>query len=141
MNPRLVEPGFVVACLHADSPARPGKDESGDDGEAQRARRHGKGHDIERPGPCASEASGSAPCGKDVSSMFMRVNSKCADQVRPPPGPWKGWTQGLKLWLPLRAGEVGVRGALRGVESVRHTGGREKVGGSAAAPLARGSAF
>ena len=31
MNPRLVEPGFVVVCLHADVPARPGKDENGED--------------------------------------------------------------------------------------------------------------
>ena len=28
MNPRLVEPGFAVVCLHADVPARPGKDEN-----------------------------------------------------------------------------------------------------------------
>ena len=31
MNPRLVEPGFAVVCLHADVPARPGKDENGED--------------------------------------------------------------------------------------------------------------
>jgi hypothetical protein len=35
MNPRLVEPGFVVVCLHVDVPARPGKDENGED-ETQR---------------------------------------------------------------------------------------------------------
>jgi hypothetical protein len=40
MNPRLVEPGFVVVCLHVDGPARPGKDEGGDGDEAQRQRRH-----------------------------------------------------------------------------------------------------
>jgi len=40
MNPRLVEPGFVVVCLDVDVPARPGKDENGED-EAQRQRRHG----------------------------------------------------------------------------------------------------
>ena len=34
MNPRLIEPGFVVVCLDADL-ARPGKDENGED-EAQR---------------------------------------------------------------------------------------------------------
>jgi hypothetical protein len=31
MNPRLVEPGFVLACLHANVPGRPGKDENGGD--------------------------------------------------------------------------------------------------------------
>ena len=31
MNPRLVEPGFAVVCLHADVPARPGKDENRED--------------------------------------------------------------------------------------------------------------
>ena len=41
MNPRLVEPGFAVVCLHADVPARPGKDENGED-DAQVARQHGK---------------------------------------------------------------------------------------------------
>ena len=40
MNPRLVEPGFVVVCLHADVPARPGQDENGED-DAQAPRRHG----------------------------------------------------------------------------------------------------
>jgi hypothetical protein len=34
MNPQLVEPGFVVVCLHDVGPARPGKDEGGGD-EAQ----------------------------------------------------------------------------------------------------------
>jgi hypothetical protein len=29
MNPRLVEPGFVVARLDADVPARPGNDQDG----------------------------------------------------------------------------------------------------------------
>ena len=55
MNPRLVEPGFAVVCLHADVPARPGKDENGED-DAQVARQHGRrqdtctaGHDA-RPG-------------------------------------------------------------------------------------------
>jgi hypothetical protein len=43
MNPRLVEPGFAVACLHAVVPARPGKDENGDD-DAQAQRRHGMGN-------------------------------------------------------------------------------------------------
>ena len=33
MTPRLVEPGFAVACLHADVPARPGKDQD-DENEA-----------------------------------------------------------------------------------------------------------
>ena len=37
MNPRLVEPGFAIVCLHADVPARPGKDENGQD-EAQATR-------------------------------------------------------------------------------------------------------
>jgi hypothetical protein len=48
MNPRLVEPGFAVVCLHAGVPARPGKDENGDD-EAQAGRRHGKRQDTRRP--------------------------------------------------------------------------------------------
>ena len=39
MNPRLVEPGFAVACLHADVPARPGKDQD-DENEAQGGGRH-----------------------------------------------------------------------------------------------------
>src|SRR5580704_19668092 len=43
MNPRLVEPGFVVVCLHADVPARPGQDENGED-EASAPRRHGRKH-------------------------------------------------------------------------------------------------
>jgi hypothetical protein len=46
MNPRLVEPGFVVVQLHAGGPARPGKDEDGDD-EAQRGR-HVRRHDTGR---------------------------------------------------------------------------------------------
>jgi len=41
MNPRLVEPGFAVACLHADVPARPGKDQD-DENEAQGGGRHVK---------------------------------------------------------------------------------------------------
>jgi hypothetical protein len=40
VNPRLVEPGFAVVFLHADVPARPGKDEYGQD-DAQEAGRHG----------------------------------------------------------------------------------------------------
>ena len=39
MNPRLVEPGFAVVCLHADVPARPGKDQD-DENEAQGGGRH-----------------------------------------------------------------------------------------------------
>jgi len=39
MNPRLVEPGFAVVCLHADVPARPGKDQD-DEGQAQEAGQH-----------------------------------------------------------------------------------------------------
>jgi hypothetical protein len=39
MNPRLVEPGFAVVCLHADVPARPGKDQD-DETEAQGERQH-----------------------------------------------------------------------------------------------------
>jgi hypothetical protein len=39
MNPRLVEPGSVVVRLHANVPARPGKDDDGDD--EQVAGRHG----------------------------------------------------------------------------------------------------
>jgi hypothetical protein len=45
MNPRLVEPGFVVGCLHADVPARPGKDENGNDDE-KHTRRHVENHDT-----------------------------------------------------------------------------------------------
>jgi hypothetical protein len=45
MNPRLVEPGFVVVCLHADVPARPGKDEDGEDDE-QGPRQHGRRQDT-----------------------------------------------------------------------------------------------
>jgi hypothetical protein len=41
MNPRLVEPGFAVVCLHADVPVRPGKDENRED-DAQVARQHGR---------------------------------------------------------------------------------------------------
>ena len=41
MNPRLVEPGFVVVSLHADVPARPGKDEKREN-DAEVARHHGK---------------------------------------------------------------------------------------------------
>jgi hypothetical protein len=37
MNPRLVEPGFVVACLHADVPARPGNGQD-DQNDAQAPR-------------------------------------------------------------------------------------------------------
>jgi hypothetical protein len=58
MNPRLVEPGFVAACLHVDGPARPGKDENGED-EAQQSRRHGKRDDTETMG--AAQARGSVP--------------------------------------------------------------------------------
>jgi PadR family transcriptional regulator PadR len=43
MNPRLVEPGFIVVCLHVDGPARPGKDEYGDE-DAKRQRRHGSAY-------------------------------------------------------------------------------------------------
>ena len=39
MNPRLVEPGFAVVCLHADVPARPGKDQDYEN-EAQDERQH-----------------------------------------------------------------------------------------------------
>ena len=39
MNPRLVEPGFAVVCLHADVPARPGKNQD-DENEAQGGGRH-----------------------------------------------------------------------------------------------------
>jgi len=38
-EPAALEPGFVVVCLHVDVPARPGKDENGED-ETQRLRRH-----------------------------------------------------------------------------------------------------
>jgi hypothetical protein len=31
MNPRLVEPGFVVVWLYATVPARPGQDDDGDE--------------------------------------------------------------------------------------------------------------
>jgi len=41
MNPRLVEPGFAVVCLHADVPARPSKDENRED-DAEVARQHGR---------------------------------------------------------------------------------------------------
>ena len=41
MNPRLVEPGFAIVCLHADVPARPDKDENRED-DAQVTRQHGK---------------------------------------------------------------------------------------------------
>ena len=41
MNPRLVEPGFAVVSLHADVPARPGKDGNRVD-DAEVARHHGK---------------------------------------------------------------------------------------------------
>jgi hypothetical protein len=56
MNPRLVEPGFVAACLHVDGPARPGQDENGED-EAQQSRRHGRKDDTGTRG--AAQARGS----------------------------------------------------------------------------------
>ena len=48
MNPRLVEPGFAVVCLHADVPARPGKDENREDAvdAVQVARQHGSRQDT-----------------------------------------------------------------------------------------------
>jgi len=52
MNPRLVEPGFAVVCLHADVPARPGKDENRKD-DAQVARQHGRRQDTCAAGRCA----------------------------------------------------------------------------------------
>jgi hypothetical protein len=45
MNPRLIEPGFAVVCLHADVPARPGKDENRED-DARVARQHLRGQDT-----------------------------------------------------------------------------------------------
>ena len=44
MNPRLVEPGSAVVCLHADVPARPGQDENRED-DVQVARQHGSRQD------------------------------------------------------------------------------------------------
>jgi hypothetical protein len=41
MNPRLSEPGFAVVCLHADVPARPGKDENRED-DGKGPRQHGR---------------------------------------------------------------------------------------------------
>ena len=52
MNPRLVEPGFAVVCLHADVPARPGKDENRED-DVQVARQHGSRQDTCAAGRCA----------------------------------------------------------------------------------------
>ena len=49
MNPRLVEPGFAVVCLHADVTARPGKDENGED-DVQVARQHGSRQNPALPG-------------------------------------------------------------------------------------------
>ena len=49
MNPRLVEPGFAVVCLHADVPARPGKDENHED-HVQVARQHWNRQDTALPG-------------------------------------------------------------------------------------------
>ena len=59
MNPRLVEPGFVVVCLHADVPARPGKDENGED-DAQVARQHWKRQDTCTP--ALSQGQQAHPC-------------------------------------------------------------------------------
>ena len=55
MNPRLVEPGFAVVCLHADVPARPGKDENRED-DAQVARQHGRRQDTCTARRCARRA-------------------------------------------------------------------------------------
>ncbi len=54
MNPRLVEPGFAVVCLAYTRtfPARPGKDENGED-DAQVARQHGRQQDTCAAGRCA----------------------------------------------------------------------------------------
>ena len=55
MNPRLVEPGFVVVCLAytRTCPARPGKDENRED-DAQVARQqHGRRQDTCAAGRCA----------------------------------------------------------------------------------------
>ena len=53
MNPRLVEPGFVVVCLHANVPARPGQDENGED-DAQASQRHRRENDTRLT--CAAQA-------------------------------------------------------------------------------------
>ena len=55
MNPRLVEPGFAVVCLHADVPARPDKDENRED-DAQVTRQHGKSQDTCTARRCARRA-------------------------------------------------------------------------------------
>jgi hypothetical protein len=60
MNPRLVEPGFAVVCLHAGVPARPGKDENGND-DPQAGRQHGKGEDTRTGGRGASEDGAGSP--------------------------------------------------------------------------------
>jgi hypothetical protein len=57
MNPRLVEPGFIVVCLHVDGSARPGKDEYGDD-DAQGAQRHVKRKNTDISAGGASVRSG-----------------------------------------------------------------------------------
>jgi hypothetical protein len=64
MNPRLVEPGFAVVCLHADVPARPGKDEYGED-HAQVARQHWKRQDTCTPSAFARAAGASMSPSRD----------------------------------------------------------------------------
>ena len=72
MNPRLVEPGFAVVCLHADVPARPGKDQDYED-QAQ-----GAGQHVEPEG----YLHGGALCKRSDASVVVTVaadlrNSRC----------------------------------------------------------------
>ena len=68
MNPRLVEPGFAVVCLHADVPARPGKDQDRQD-EAQAARQHGFRQNTGTAGRCARAGIASMARPKDPARL------------------------------------------------------------------------
>src|SRR4051812_9401049 len=70
MNPRLVEPGFAVVCLHADVPARPGKDENREN-DAQVARQHGN---VRIPAPPGA-AQGGPIASTDRAWMEQRAYS------------------------------------------------------------------
>jgi hypothetical protein len=69
MNPRLVEPGFAVVCLHADVPARPGKDENRED-DAQVERQHGRSQDTCTARRCAR-----------ASTSRQRIEPRCLSTI------------------------------------------------------------
>ncbi len=75
MNPRLVEPGFVVVCLHADVPARPGQDEDGED-DAQVRRQHGRRQDTRTVRRRARAFRLSATVGGRILSLPSTVNGE-----------------------------------------------------------------